>query len=53
MNDIRPDKREGHFMFTPWTTGYPLNMIYGETSYREKRLTLAERGRNRRFRNKW
>ena len=27
--------------------------ICGEASYREKRLTLAERGRNERFYNKW
>ena len=27
--------------------------IYGETSYLEKRLTLAERGRNGHFKNKW
>ena len=27
--------------------------ICGETSYREIRLTLAERGRNGRFKNKW
>ena len=27
--------------------------IYGEVSYREERLTLAERGRNGPFKNKW
>ena len=26
--------------------------MFGETSYREKRLTLTERGRNGRFKNK-
>ena len=45
---VRDDMEELGLHLNGWCSG-----ICGETSYRENCLTLAERGRNGRFKNKW